>query len=127
MEISEIHCDWKNRNWEKELRGKKKSLLDPSAALVPAPPAQTRGLITLQWELLLGQMLHVHPYGMHELRIDVSQTVYIVLVHLCYGRPQLNPFAERSRRFTQRLARPPCGVHPLKQLCFIRDCTRANK
>lgn len=84
---------------------KKKSMFNPSAALFPVPPAGTRGPITLQWGLLR-QMLHVHPYGMHDARIDVSQTVYIVLGHLCYGRSQLDPFAVRSWRFTRRFARP---------------------
>lgn len=105
---------------------KKKSLLNLSAAVFPVPPACTRGLIALQWGLL-GQMLHVHPYGMHDVRIDVSQTVYIVLVHLCYGRSQLDPFAERSLAVYTAVHAAPCGVHALKQLCFVRDCTRANK
>lgn len=100
---SKLSCDWKTYLFDGPK--KKKSLLNLSAALFPVPPACTRGLIALQWGLL-GQMLHVHPYGMHDVRIDVSQTVYIVLVHLCYGRSQLDPFAERSWRFTRRFSRP---------------------
>lgn len=78
--------------------------------------------MTLYWGLLV-QMLHVHSHGMQEVRIEASQTVYIVPVHLCCGRPQLDPFAESSWQFTWRFRTAPCGVHALKQLCVVRDCT----
>ncbi len=78
------------------------------------------GLITLQCaggtDVTVASLYHA------EVRIDGSQTVYTVCIHLCYDHSQLDPFANLS--LAVHIAEPLRHVEPmLFTPGFFRDCT----